>query len=259
MPIFETGNVSLRYRLEGRENAPCLILSHALGTSLAMWEPQMPSLLEHFRVLRYDARGHGQSSVPKGPYTIAKLGGDVIALLDHLGIKRAHYCGLSMGGVTGIWIAANYPDRIDRLVLCSTAARIGTVELWNARIETVNKEGIGSIVPAILDRWLTRDFQARVERKVDLVRHMLLQTPAAGYTACCAALRDTDLREALGSIVAPTLVIAGMRDKSTTPQECKLVSERIRGAIYTELKAAHLSNWEAPQTFADKVIGFLTA
>lgn len=259
MSTFETGNIHLHYQLEGRVDAPYLVLSNSLGSNLDMWKPQMPSLLEHFRVLRYDARGHGQSSVPPGPYTIPQMGGDVLALMDHLNIKRAHFCGLSMGGLTGMWLAIKHPERIDRLVLCNTSARIGNNELWEARIEAVNKEGMAGIATAVVSRWLTADFMARVPAKVELMRNMLVQTSAAGYVASCAALRDTDLREGIRSIRAPTLVIAGMRDKSTPPQEGKLIAERIPGARYAELKAAHLSNWEVPQGFVTKIISFLTA
>ncbi len=258
MPTLETGNMRLHYQIEGRTDAPCLVLSNSLGTDLDMWKPQMPSLLDHFRVLRYDARGHGQSSVPPGPYTVAQMGGDVLALMDHLNIKRAHFCGLSMGGLVGMWLAVKHPERIDRLVLCNTSALIGNNEMWEARIEAVNKEGMAGIVQAVLSRWFTADFIARVPAKVTLVRDMLMRTPAAGYVACCAALRDMDLRDGIRTIKAPTLVIAGMRDKITPPQEGKLVAERIAGARYAELKAAHLSNWEVPQGFVTRIITFLT-
>jgi 3-oxoadipate enol-lactonase len=158
-----------------------------------------------------------------------------------------------------MWLGIKHPERIDRLVLCNTSARIGNNELWEARIEAVNKEGMAGIATAVVSRWLTADFMARVPAKVELMRSMLVQTSAAGYVASCAALRDADLREGIRSIRAPTLVIAGMRDKSTPPQEGKLIAERIPGARYAELKAAHLSNWEVPQGFVTKIISFLTA
>lgn len=257
MPQLEINNVVLHYQIDGAEGLPWLVLSNSLGTNLEMWAPQMPSLLEHFRVLRYDTRGHGKSGVPPGPYSIAQLGGDVLALLDHVGIARAHFCGLSMGGLTGIWLGINYPSRLNRLVLCNTAARIGTNEIWEARIEAVTKGGMTALSTTVVDRWFTRDFMLRVPAKADLVRSMLLSTQPAGYLACCATLRDTDLRDSLSGITVPTLVISGMRDKATSPQEGKLIAERVRSAKYVELKAAHLSNWEVPQTFVTKVIGFL--
>lgn len=257
MPILEAGSLRLRYLVEGRSDAPWLVLSNSLGSDLDIWAPQMASLLENFRVLRYDARGHGRSSVPPGPYTIAQMGGDVLALMDEVGIERAHFCGLSMGGLVGMWLAVNCPAPIDRLVLCNTAAHIGTQEMWNTRIETVNRNGMAWIVPAILERWFTADFLARVPKKVDLVRHMLMHTSPAGYVAGCAAVRDADLREDLSKIKAPTLVIVGMRDKATPPHEGKLIADHIPGARYVELKASHLSNWEVSQSFAARVIDFL--
>jgi 3-oxoadipate enol-lactonase len=261
MPYFETDNLRLNYQVEGAEGArlaPWLILSNSLGTELGMWAPQMPALLKHFRVLRYDTRGHGQSSVPAGPYTIAQLGGDVIALMDHLKIERAHFCGLSMGGMIGMWLGANEPTRIDRLVLCNTAALIGPAEIWNARIAKVNSEGMAPIVPAVLDRWFTAGFQQRALKEIGEVRQMLLDTPAAGYTANCAAVRDMDQREGLGGIKAPTLVIGGTHDLATPPKDSKLVAERIPGARYVELDAAHLSNWEKPDEFTGHLVDFLT-
>lgn len=259
MPFIDADNLRLHYQLEGRDDAPTLVMSNSLGTNLEMWAPQMPALLEHFRVLRYDTRGHGQSSVTPGPYSIAQLGGDVIALMDRLGIRRAHFCGLSMGGMTGMWLGANHPDRIDRLVLCNTAARIAPPELWNARIDKVNKEGMASIAQAVLDRWFTEDFLQQAPQRVDIVRAMLLQTPAAGYAANCAAVRDMDQRDGLDGITAPTLVISGTQDKATSPADGKLLAERIPGARYVEVNAAHLSNWEVVQPFTTHVVGFLRA
>jgi 3-oxoadipate enol-lactonase len=257
VPILESGNLRLRYLVEGPTDAPWLVLSNSLGSNLDIWAPQMATLLENFRVLRYDARGHGRSSVLAGPYTIAQMGNDVATLMDEAEIERAHFCGLSMGGMVGMWLAANRPARIDRLVLANTAARIGTQELWNARIESVNRNGMASVVPGILERWFTLDFLVRVPRKVDLVRQMLMQSSPVGYVAACAAVRDADLRDDLSKIKAPTLVIAGLRDKATPPQDGKQVADRIAGARYVELKAAHMSNWEVSQSFAARVIDFL--
>jgi 3-oxoadipate enol-lactonase len=257
MPHFETDGLRVHYQVEGADGAPWLILSNSLGTQFDMWAPQMPALRKQFRVLRYDTRGHGQSGVPPGPYTIAQLGEDVTALMDHLQIARAHFCGLSMGGMIGIWLGANRPARIDRLVLANTAPRIGPPELWSTRIDKVNREGMAAIVPAVIDRWFTADYQQNARKEVDLLRQMLLQTHTVGYAACCAALRDMDLREALFAIRAPTLVIAGTHDQSTPPEHGRLAADRIAGARYVELDAAHLSNWETADPFTDNLIGFL--
>jgi 3-oxoadipate enol-lactonase len=232
-------------------------MSNALGTQLDMWAPQMPALRKKFRVLRYDARGHGQSGVPPGPYHMAQLGHDVIALMDHLGIARAHFCGLSMGGVVGMWLGINKAARIDRLVLCGSAARIGTPETWNVRIALVNSEGMAAVVSATIERWFTAGYRQRAHKEVDLIRQMLLQMHTVGYAACCAALRDIDQREGVFAIRAPTLVIAGTHDASIPPADARLLADRIAHARYLELDAAHLSNWEAADEFTDALIGFL--
>jgi 3-oxoadipate enol-lactonase len=258
MPYVETPAVRLHYQVEGRAGAPWLVLSNSLGTTLDMWTPQMPALLQHFRVLRYDTRGHGQSGIPEGPYTIEQLGDDVIALMDAFDIERAHFCGLSMGGMTGIRLGIRHPSRIDRLVLCNTSARIGPPELWNARIDKVNKEGMAPIVPAVIDRWFTPDFQQRAPQQVEQVRRMLLETDPKGYTANCAAVRDMDQRDTVSSIKAPTLVIAGRHDLATPPQDGKAVADNVAGGRYVELDAAHLSNWEQAELFTAEVVGFLT-
>jgi len=257
MPFMQIDGVSLHYQLEGRDDAPCVVLSNSLGTELGMWTPQMPALLDHFRVLRYDTRGHGQSAVTPGPCSIEQLGNDVVALMDHLGIGTAHFCGLSMGGMTGMWLGANRPDRIGRLVLCNTAARIGTPESYQARIDTVNSAGMAAIVPAVIDRWFTPAFQQRAPHTVEIVRGMLLRMSAAGYTAGCAAVRDMDQRDGLSGIRAPTLVIAGTRDMATPPADGRFVAEKIPGARYVELDAAHLSNFEQAEAFTENLTGFL--
>jgi 3-oxoadipate enol-lactonase len=257
MPFMQTGATRLYYQIEGREDAPWLVLSNSLGTELAMWEPQMAALLERFRVLRHDTRGHGRSGVSPGPYSIEQLGQDVIALMDHAGIASAHFCGLSMGGMIGMWLGANRPERIRRLVLCNTAAKIGTPEIWNQRIDTVRREGMAAIAPAVLERWFTPGFRARAPEQVEPVRAMLLRTPPEGYIANCAAVRDMDQREGLSGIRAPTLVIAGTHDSSTPAADGRLVAQKIAGARYGELDAAHLSNIEQSTAFTETVAGFM--
>lgn len=259
MPLIDIGNARLNYELEGEEGAPALILSNSLGTTLQMWAPQMPTFLRHFRVLRYDTRGHGNSDVTPGPYSMAQLGADVVALMDRLGIARAHFCGLSMGGMIGMWLGANRPSRIDRLVLSNTAARIGTPEMWNARIDKIMNEGMAAIVPALVDRWFSAEFQQRAPKEVDIVRAMLLDNSLAGYAANCVAVRDMDQRDQVARIAVPTLVIAGTYDLASPPEDGKWLSQQIRGAQYAELPACHLSNWEAAQSYTEQVVRFLTA
>jgi len=259
MPIIETGGAKLHYQIEGRADAPVLVLSNSLGTELGMWAPQMPRLLEHFRVLRHDARGHGQSQVTPGPYSIAQLAGDVIGLMDHLQIQRAHFCGLSMGGMIGMWLGAHHASRIERLVLSNTAACIPPREAWNVRIDKVKLAGMASIAEGVVERWFTPGFAAREPQQIDQVRAMLLHTSPSGYVANCAAVRDMDMRGDLVAIRAPTLIIAGSLDKSTPPHDGEFVAQQIAGARFLELDAAHLSNWEQADRFTTAVIDFLSA
>jgi 3-oxoadipate enol-lactonase len=259
MSYLNHDGARLYYELEGRDDAPLLVLSNSLGTTLDMWAPQMPALLRQFRVLRHDARGHGRSEVTPGPYTIAQLGGDVLALMDHLGIARAHFCGLSMGGMIGMWLGAHHAGRLDRLVLCNTAAKIGSPDTWNPRIAKVEAEGMASIVDLVLERWFTAGFRQRAPQQVAVVRDMLLNTAPAGYSANCAAVRDMDQRDEIASIEVPTLVIAGAHDGSTPAADGRAVADAIPGARYVELDAAHLSNWEQSEQFTQALLGFLSA
>jgi 3-oxoadipate enol-lactonase len=258
MPFIDADNGRIHYQLDGNERALVLVLSNSLGTDLGMWDPQMQAFAERFRVLRYDSRGHGQSAVTPGPYTIDELARDVIALLDKLSIERAHFCGLSMGGMVGMWLGANAGERVDKLVLCNTAALIGPPELWNARIENVRKGGMEAIAAAVLERWFTPAFRERAPEAIEPVRRTLVATPAEGYVACCAAVRDMDQRDTLSSIRSPTLVIAGAQDAATPPADGRFIAQRIQGARSVELAAAHLSNIEVPERFTAEVMSFLS-
>jgi len=246
-------------RLDGRADAPVVVLSNSLGTNLAMWDEQLPALTQRFRVLRYDQRGHGASSVTPGPYTIAQLGRDVLGLLEALKIQRVHFCGLSMGGMTGMWLAVNAADRIDRLVLANTTPKIGTPEVYDARIETVRKGGLAVVADVVIERWFTKNFRARAPEAVARIRAMLMATPAEGYMAACGAIRDMDQREAIRSIRNPTLVISGTHDVATPPADGRRIAESIAGARYTELDASHISNIEANERFTAELTAFLAS
>lgn len=257
MPYLTLNEVTIHYRIDGRADAPVLLMSNSLGTSLAMWDPQMDALSAHFRVLRYDTRGHGQSSVPPGPYTIAQLGGDMLQLLDHLGIESAHICGLSMGGITAMWFALHHPDRLDRLVLSNTAAWIGPASNWTDRAAAVERDGMGPIAAAVVSRWLTPDYASVHPEQVAALQAMLRATPSAGYVANCLAVRDNDLRAEVRNIRAETLVISGSGDLPTPPADGKFLASEIQDARYVELAAAHLSNKELPAQFGQAVLDFL--
>ncbi len=257
MPFAQLADVRLHYQFDGDPRLPVLMLCNSLGTTLDMWEPQMPAFLAQFRVLRYDTRGHGQSEVTPGEYSIAQLGKDALALLDHLGIERMSFCGLSMGGMTGMWLGVNSPERIWRLVLCNTGAKLGDPTLWAARFEAVRSGGMAAITPPTLDRWFTARYQRLAPKDVDKVRAMLLATSPDGYIANGAAVRDMDQRADLAKIKVPTLVIAGAYDGSTPPELGREVAQAIDGARYVELDAAHLSNWEQTGAFSSAVLSFV--
>ena len=202
MPFANINDISIHYQLEGDQDAPVLMLCNSLGTTLEMWEPQMATLLTQFQVLRYDVRGHGQSDVPAGPYRIEQLGQDAMALLDHLGLTRVDFCGLSMGGMTGMWLGTHHPHRIRRLALCNTAAQLGSPELWHSRLEVLRKEGMAALAAPILDRWFTQGFQQRAPEVIERVRGMLLGTTPAGYEANVEAIIAMDQRADIGRIAS---------------------------------------------------------
>ncbi len=254
-----SAEVSIHYTIEGDAAAPVLVMSNSLGTTLQMWDPQLPALLRHFRVLRYDTRGHGRSSVPAQPFGMAELGADVLAVMDHAGVAHAHFCGLSMGGMTGMWLARHHADRFGRFVLANTAALIGPASVWDNRIATVHRDGMAAIVPGVLERWFTPSYRASHAQGMAPVRDMLLGCDPVGYTANCAAVRDADLRAFLPQIDAKLLVIAGEQDAATTPAQGQEVVQAVPAAEYLSLDAAHLSNWELPQAFAEAVVRFLGA
>jgi len=257
MPFVEIGDFRAHYALSGPAESPVLVLSNSLGTNFSMWDPQLPEFEKRLRVLRYDTRGHGQSSVTPGPYRIEQLGRDVLHILDRLNIDRAHFCGLSLGGMTGMWLGVHARERLHKLVLCNTAARIGTADVWNVRIEAVRKGGMKSIAPAVIERWFTPAFRAAAPEAVARTERMIEATSSEGYAACCAAVRDTDQRETISSINTPTLVICGALDPATPPADGQFLATKISGARCVELPTAHLSNVEAAAQFSSEVIRFL--
>jgi len=255
MAFAQSGELRTHYELGGSAG-PVLVFCNSLGTDFSMWDAQVASLGRHFRILRYDTRGQGQSSVTADS-TIAQLGRDVVDLLDTLKLERVHFCGLSMGGMIGIWLGVNAPQRLHRLILCNTAARIGSAEMWNARIATVRKDGMKPVAAAVIERWFTAEFRAAFPERVAKAQTMLESAPPAGYAACCAAIRDMDQRDTVGQIKTPTLIIYGAQDRVTPPGDAEFLNERIQGSVKVELNAAHLSNVEQPDAFTDEVSSFL--
>jgi 3-oxoadipate enol-lactonase len=257
MPFANVNNAALHYSLDGEAGKPVLILSNSLGTSLDMWAPQIKRFSGPFQLLRYDTRGHGKSAVTAGPYSIAQLAQDVIALMDHLHIASAHFCGLSMGGLTGMWFGIHHPQRLNKLVLCNTAAYIGPPENWTARAKAVEETGMAPLAQAIVARWLTPAYAQQHPACAADLEAMLSTTPAAGYAAACAAIRDADLRQSVRLIGAPTLIVSGSADLPTPPADGQFLQQSIAGAEYVELPAAHLSNQEQADAFSDAVLDFL--
>lgn len=258
MAFAELNGTRLHYASEGDPSKPALLLSNSLGASLDMWAPQVEAFAGHFHLVRYDTRGHGRSDVTPGPYTIAQLGDDAVALLDHLGIRQAHFAGVSMGGLTGQWIALHRPDRLLRLALCNTAAYIGPPENWTSRAEKVRAEDMGSIADAVVSRWLTPCYAEAEPELFASLRRTLATNSAEGYAAACLAVRDADFRRQLPQITAPTLVVSGAHDLPTPPAEGQFLAANIPGAKYIELSGAHLANLEDVQRYNEALIGFFS-
>jgi 3-oxoadipate enol-lactonase len=250
-------DLSLHYEVSAGPGKPWLFFSHSLGADLSMWQPQLDACSRHLSVLRCDTRGHGKSSVPPGPYTVAQLGQDILALADHVGAARFHFCGLSMGGLIGQWLALNARGRLNRLVLSNTAAKIGTHAGWEERIGGVHSSGLAAIVDTGMQRWFTPRLFARSPQTIDHFRSVLLRTDPAGYIANCAAIRDADFRPQLNAIAAPTLVVFATHDPVTTAADAQLLAGSIPGAQLVELDAAHLSNIEQADAFNEAVLDFL--
>ncbi|MEA2822246.1 MAG: 3-oxoadipate enol-lactonase [Bradyrhizobium sp.] len=259
MPMIDAGDgCLLNVSIEGRDGGPTLMLSNSLGCTLQMWEPQMAALTKQFRVVRYDRRGHGKSSVPPGPYSMERFGKDVLAILDDLNIARTHWCGLSMGGMVGQWLGANAPERFDRIILSNTACYYPDPTNWLNRIKAVQEGGIAAVADTVIAGWLTADFREREPAITARMKAMLTASPVAGYLACCEALSTLDQRALLPKIKSPTLVIAGRHDPATPVAAGELIRSQIPRASMTILDAAHISNVEQPHAYTDAVIGFLT-
>jgi 3-oxoadipate enol-lactonase len=257
MPTATLPDLNINYALSGPDGAPVIIFSNSLGANLSMWDPQLPQLEKQFRVVRYDTRGEGLTSDLPGPYRIEQLGDDVLRLMDFLGVAHAHFCGLSMGGMIGMWLGLNAPNRLDKLILCNTAPKIGTADGWNTRIDTVRRGGMKSVAVAVCERWFTPAFRTRSPEVFARVQHMIESMPPDGYAACCAAVRDFDERKRVAEIRTPTLVIAGSQDAATPAADGRDLAGKIPGARYIELDASHLSNIEAAGNFTAALLDFL--
>jgi 3-oxoadipate enol-lactonase len=258
MPDIKTDDgCTIHVEIEGPERAPVLMLSNSLGTDLHMWDEQVAPFTRHFRLVRYDRRGHGKSTAPKGPYSMERLGRDVLAVLDELAIQKIDWCGLSMGGMVGQWLGANAANRIDKLILSNTACYFPDKTIWDGRIKMVRDKGLAGIVDANMERWFTKEFRERSPQAIERMRKMFVATNVEGYVGCGEAIRDMDHRPLLAKITAPTLVIAGRQDPATPLEGNEFIRQHIPGAKIAVLEAAHIANMEQPQVYADTVLGFL--
>lgn len=254
-----TDGATIRYAVDGDPAAPPLLLINSIGSTREMWAPQTPVLSRTWRVITYDARGHGRSSVPPGEYTLEQLAHDALAVLDDAGAPRAHVCGISLGGLTAQWMALHAPGRVDRLILANTAARIGSVEFWTERIATVRHAGMAPLAELTMQRWFSAKFHERAPETVRMFRAMVEACPVDGYLGCCAALRDADLRERVSGITASTLLIASPGDVATPPAGLDFIRQRVRGAQWIAIESGHLSNVEGADAFTSAVSRFLAS
>ncbi|WP_158806800.1 3-oxoadipate enol-lactonase [Beijerinckia sp. L45] len=259
MTDLTIGGETFNVLIGGDETLPVLMLSNPLGANLHIWDALIPDLLKHFRIVRYNPRGHHGSVTDAGPYSIERLGQDAVAILDSLGIEKAHLVGMSQGGAVGQWLLINAPDRIERAVLANTAAHFGSPDSWNARIIAAQEHGMEALADGVIARWFNADFAEKHPERVEPVKQALLATSPEGYAAACAALRDMDLREGLLQINRPVLVIAGADDESTTPEQAAQLADTIPGAKLVTLQTRHISAVEDAAGFAKAVIDFLTA
>jgi 3-oxoadipate enol-lactonase len=258
MPMINADDgCPIHVEVTGSDSAPALMLSNSLGTDLHMWDDQVGEWSKQFRVIRYDRRGHGQSGVPKGAYSMERLGRDVISVLDALKVKKTNWCGLSMGGMVGQWLGANAPGRVEKLVLSNTNFHYTDKTFWNSRIKAVRENGLAPLIEPNMERWFTKGFRERTPQVMARMKQMFLATDTVGYIACCEAVRDMDFTASNPSIKSATLVIVGAQDGATPPAQGEAIAKQIPGAQLASIDAAHIANIEQPKQYAETVLEFL--
>lgn len=257
MPTFTSQDAEINYQTFGDAVKPALVFSNSLGTNFKMWQPQIDHFQQNFFVICYDTRGHGASSAPQGPYTLDQLGQDVVNLLDHLNIEKATFCGISMGGLTGQWLAINKPERFSHVVVCNTAAKIGQEQAWNERAALVREQGLAPIASTAAGRWFTEPFIQSNAATVATLSNDLGAGSPEGYASCCEALAKADVREQLKNIQVPVFIVAGQQDPVTTVADGEFMQQRIANAELFEINASHISNIEQPEAFNQAVQAFI--
>ncbi|HCL58412.1 MAG TPA: 3-oxoadipate enol-lactonase [Acinetobacter sp.] len=259
MPTFTSNDAQINYQTFGDANKPALVFSNSLGTKYSMWQPQIEHFQQDHYVICYDTRGHGASSAPQGSYSLEQLGQDVVNLLDHLDIAKAAFCGISMGGLTGQWLAIHKPERFSQVIVCNTAAKIGQEQAWQDRAVLVREQGLAPIAATAALRWFTDPFiQSNPAVVAELSNDLGAGSPE-GYANCCEALAKADVREQLSSIQIPLLIIAGQQDPVTTVADGQFMQQRIANSQLFEINASHISNIEQPEAFNQAVQTFLAA
>lgn len=257
---IDLGGYALNCEVDGPDGAEWIVLSNSLGADLSMWNDQMSLLTSRYRVLRYDTRGHGGSDTPEGPYSFADLTGDVLRLMDHFGIEKAAFMGLSMGGMTGLGLAIDHPDRVSRVV-CADGRADAPAPFranWDQRIEKVEAGGLAAIVDGTIASWLTEDWRAANPDRVEAIRSMVLGNDPQGYIACCLALKELDYLKRLGSAGVPILYVGGRQDMGAAPEVMQAMADATPAGVYVPVEnAAHVANINAPEAFNEAIQGFL--
>lgn len=258
MNFAQINGLAMHYRVTGAADLPVVALANSLGTDARIWDGVIAQLAHHYRVISYDKRGHGLSDAPPAPYSLDDHVADLAGLLDHLHVDKLTLCGVSVGGLIAQKFALEHRGRLNGLILCDTAARIGTEEMWNRRIEAVLGSGLGSISEAVLSLWFTKDFGQRFPAARAGWRNMFDRSPAKGYAGTCASLRDADLRAEVGRIDVPTLVIVGAEDRSTPPDLVRQTADLIDGARFEIIEGAgHIPSIEQPEIMAALMLKFM--
>lgn len=257
MPTFTSNDAEINYQTFGDSTQSALIFSNSLGTQYSMWQSQIDALKNDFFIVCYDTRGHGNSSAPKGAYTIEQLGNDVINLLDHLDIQTAIFCGISLGGLTGQWLAIHHPQRFKKMIISNTAAKIGQEQAWNERAQLVREQGLAAVAASAASRWFTESFIQSHSKLVSKLSNELATSNPEGYASCCDALAKADLSAQIQSISIPVLVITGTQDPITTTKDAQFIVNNIRNSALFEIEASHISNIEQPEAFNHAVYSFV--
>ena len=258
--LAHISGTEINFEIEGPEGAPVVTFSHSLAISLDMWEFQVAAMKDAYRVLRYDTRGHGKSSIPPGPCTMEMLSDDVVGLLDYLNIEQTHFVGLSMGGMIGQVLALRYPHRLKKLILCDTTGSVPqeTAPLWAARIQTAETQGMSALAEETLERWLSEDFRRTQPGITERIRNMIKETPVPGYVACSKAISQFDVFEELSKVAMPTLIMVGEKDPGTPVSAAEAIHERIQGSELVVVPGAlHFTNVEKAHFFTEKLLTFL--